>query len=143
MKRMFLCLTAILLFFTACEKYSDAQCPCGKMEVSKKGYISMCIIPEVVTENSVNMLRMENYTKEDLMYDSDFYMEYFHENQWIAMEWNFFFTDIGYILCAGNAKEGAMNLHSLAEEYNDSKKGKYRILKEVGRYNLIAEFEIK
>jgi hypothetical protein len=103
----------------------------------------MCIIPEVVTENSVNMLRMENYTKKNLGYGTDFYMEYFHENQWIAMEWDFMFSAIMYTLQAGESKEGVMNLHSLAEKYNDSKKGKYRILKEVGRYNLIAEFEIK
>ena len=111
----------------------------------------MCIIPEVVTENSVNMLRMENYTKEDLGYGGHFAMEYFNGDNWTQIEFDFMFTDMMFTLPKGEATEGKMNLYSLAEEYNDSKKGRYRIIKNVNilvypdppSYNLIAAFEIK
>jgi hypothetical protein len=39
----------------------------------------MCILPDLVTENSVNVLRMENYTKITMGYGEVFSMEYFFE----------------------------------------------------------------
>jgi hypothetical protein len=46
----------------------------------------MCILPEIVTENSVNVLRMENYTKITMGYGEVFSMEYFYENNWKKIE---------------------------------------------------------
>ena len=140
-------LTAIILFFsflfTSCEKYPDSLCPCGKVEISKKEYIAMCILPDIVSENSVNKLRIENHTKKDVTYGAHFYMEYFFEDKWSPIAWDFYFTDIGYILYSYKSIEWEMNLYSLAEKYNDTKKGKYRIIKNVGKCNLVAEFELK
>jgi len=49
----------------------------------------MCIIPDVVTENSVNVLRMENFTKLTMGYGEDFTMEYFNNNSWQKIEFDF------------------------------------------------------
>jgi hypothetical protein len=111
----------------------------------------MCIIPDIVTENSVNVLRIENYTKISMGYGTSFSMEYFYDNKWKTIDFDFYFTAIGYALHAGKVKEEVDNLYSLVEKYNDSKKGKYRIIKDVWLYNypnppgynLIAEFEVK
>ena len=103
----------------------------------------MCIIPQEVTENSVNILRIENYTKKDVSYGNAFNMEYFHEDQWTRVEWDLLFEEIAYSLYAGHANERVIHLYTFVEWYNDSRAGKYRIIKKVGKYDLIAEFEVK
>ena len=93
---------------------------------------------------------MENNTKLNLLYGTTFSMEYFNKNHWESVEFDFMFTLPLFTLLAGETTEKDMNLYALAEEYNNAKKGKYRIIKDVslsiGQYNrhyLIAEFEIK
>ena len=138
-------LIAILFFFvlfTGCKDKPESLCPCGKVEINKREYISMCIIPNIVSENSVNKLRIENHTKKAMVYGNP-YMEYFNENKWMPIEWDINFTCIAYSLHAGESTEWEINLYSLAEKYNDAKKGKYRYIRSLNRYNLTAEFEVK
>ena len=131
------------LLFCGCERYPESQCPCSKIEISKKESIAMCIIPDIVTENSVNTLRIENHTKKDMGYGTIFYIEYFNENNWVQLEFDFGFTLPYFSLHSGEAIEEVMNLYFLVEKYNESKKGKYRYIKELGNYYLYAEFEVK
>ena len=150
MKRIFYFLT-ILFIVVSCNKYNGDNfiCDCGKIEIDKKEYIAMCVIPQEVTINSGSYLRMENHTNKNMSYGEDFYMEYFNKNQWEPIYFDFYFTAIGRNTKAGEKTVGLMNLYSLAEEYNNACEGKYRIIKDVslsiGQYNrhdLIAEFEL-
>ena len=135
------CFLTVLLL-NGCQKYPESQCPCGKIEISKKESIAMCIIPDIVTENSVNKLRIENYTKKSIS-DSYYHFEYFHENNWIIIETDYFFDDMARYIAANTVKEEDMNLFYFVEKYNDSKKGKYRISKELAMGRFFAEFEVK
>jgi hypothetical protein len=145
MKKIIICAVLFATITTVgCNKEKpDALCPCGKVEINKKEYIAMCIIPDIVSETSVNKLRMENHTKKEMVYGNPFSMEYFNGNQWEKIELDFNFTLPAYILHTGKAVEWEMNLYSLAEKYNDAKKGKYRYIKELGKYKLYAGFEVK
>jgi hypothetical protein len=153
MKRILIVLI-IGVICTACEKYNepDFLCDCGKIEVSKKEYIAMCVVPMEVTANSTNYLRMENHTKKDLFYGNPFYLEYFNENNWEKIHLDINWTDVGHFLFAGETTENKMAFYSWIEEYNNEKKGKYRVIKDVSLgnmgentygYKLCAEFEIK
>jgi len=152
MKEKILLLVIFLLCigFMGCQKYPETQCPCGKIEISKKEYIAMCILPDIVTENSVNVLRMENYTKLTMGYGSVFSMKYFNDDCWEDVEFDFVFTDIAYGMHSKTAEEKVWDLYSLTK-YNNYKKGTYKITKEVWLYDypnppcyyLSAEFELK
>jgi hypothetical protein len=145
--------TITCFIFAGCEKYPDTSCPCGKIEVSKKEYISMCFIPDVVTENSVNKLRMENYTQKRMQFGSFFCLEYFNDNSWEHVDlYDLAFTDKYAGVTSGTAEESDWTfLYQFVEKYNNGKKGKYRIIKNIDLYekksmnvhSLIAEFEIK
>jgi hypothetical protein len=157
MKKIFF--IVILLFATiatiliGCHKYNEDNfiCKCGKVEINKKEYVTMCIIPDIVSENSVNKLRIENHTKKNIIYENPFSIEYFNGNDWNSVEFDFSFTLPLYTLKVGKAIEWNMSLYSLIEKYNDGKKGKYRYIKKVNlaiypdplSHYLYAEFEIK
>ena len=143
MKTIYFIFVVIFTTLFSCTKTLESLCPCGKVEINKKEYIAMCIIPNIISENSVNKLIIENYTKKGLVYDPPFSIEYFNGNQWETLEFDFGFTLPAYTLHAGKLIEWEINLYSLVERYNDGKKGKYRYVKNVCRYNLYAEFEIK
>ena len=53
----------IITFITGCFKFNEAEfiCDCGKIEIEKKEYIAMCVVPEEVTINSMNYLRIESH----------------------------------------------------------------------------------
>ena len=155
MKKNIFKLTA--LFFAAicltnCHKYNETVflCDCGKVEIEKKEYIAMCVLPRDVTINSENYLRIENHTRNILGYGSHFYMNYFNQDKWEPIDFDFYFTDIGLGTQAGETTVDLMDLYSLAEEYNNACEGKYRIGKEFYirsagqscRYNITAEFEL-
>jgi len=85
-----------------------------------------------------------------MVYGKAFSLEYYSKNNWEPINMgDINWTTIGYILFAGDTNEEQMNLYSLIETYNNGKKGRYRIMKDVGifllndRYFLCAEFEIK
>ena len=152
-------ITILLLILVGCNKYNEDNfiCDCGEVEIDKKEYIAMCVIPQEVTANTVNNLRIENHTKKDMSFGTGFSLEYLNENNWIPIDLSITLND-GSILVselillwvnAGETKENVvrLNLYWLAKNYNNSQKGKYRIIKKVDidkkEYTLYAEFEIK
>jgi len=138
-------IVAFLLFFagnfSACkEKPKDnEQVECGKIVINENEFITMQVEPKKISTNTSSILKIENHTKEDFFYGSSFSLEYFNKNNWKKIRLDINWTDIGYILFAGETIERRINLYSLVEEYNNGKKGKYRIIKD----GLCAEFEIK
>jgi hypothetical protein len=143
------------------ETPSDENLSCGsplsiscanKHEISEDEYIMVQIIPDTVSAKSANKWIMENHTSFDMIYGENFWMEYFDGDKWTSIEFDFMFTCLGIILFSGNTVDlmlhyFQLNLFILAERYNDSKKGRYRIIRHVtlinlGNYNLCSEFEI-
>jgi len=137
---------------------------CGKaveckkrFQISDDEFISMQISPKKISINSSVYLTIENYTKERIGYGAPFYLEYFNENNWTPIQWDINWIAIGCYRKAGETiTSGPMNLYPLIEEYNNSKKGRYRIIKDVdlydsrcdigchiGTYYLCDEFEIE
>ena len=146
-KICFYLLTICLLTGTACEKEKEPNSKSGKITIDKNEFITMVVLPEMVSSNSLNKLIIENHTKSDMIYGTPFSLEYFNKNSWTAIQLDIMWTAIGLTLLAGNTTEGEINLYSLIERYNNSKKGKYRIIKNItfpniGDYNLCAEFYI-
>ena len=137
----------ISLSFTSCERsencnYIDGK-GCDKVEISKKEFLTMCIVPYEVTANSPSKLIICNHTKKDISY-SYFSMDYFNGNNWVPIEFDFVFDAALRYLSAGKETELETDLYSLVEKYNNSKKGKYRYRQEIcGPYYLVAEFEFK
>ena len=152
MKRFILKLTAILMILitgiTGCNKpencnYIDGK-GCDKVEISKKEFLTMCIVPYEVTANSSNKLIICNHTKKDICHEYSS-MDYFNGNNWEPIEFGYFgYQDVAHYLPAGKESEFETSLYSLVEKYNNSKKGKYRSRKKIcGPYYLVAEFEVK
>ena len=111
------------------EKWRIVDIGCEKIYIAENEFISMCVLPYEVTSSSINMLRIANHTKMDLVYGEVFSLEYFHKNEWMpvsldGVNW----TDIGYILYPGNVTEKQIHLYWL-KEYNNNQKGKYRIVR--------------
>jgi hypothetical protein len=146
-KRVFI-LTPILLLttcFTSCFKYNEADflCDCGKIEIGKKEYITMCVLPQEVTINSHSCLRIENHTKSNISYGQDFHMEYLNKNNWEPIDFDFYFNKMSYSTQAGTTTVERANIYSLTEQYNNACEGKYRITKNVGNHHtLVAEFNL-
>jgi hypothetical protein len=143
-----LALLPFLICLASCFKYNEDNflCTCGKVEIDKKEYIALCILPDVVTHNSVNYLRIENHTKQNISYGTYFSIEYFNDNNWehIPFPDNWAFEDILLYTLAGETTEGVTNLYSIVEECNEGKVGRYRFKKIVGKdTGLVAEFEVK
>jgi hypothetical protein len=153
LKPTILLLAAVILMLCSASCDKDPKCcdtcnGCTTVEINKKECIMMCIVPDVVTANSVNKVRLENHTKTEMIYGSPFSIEYYNGNYWETLQFDFGFTDIGYFLLASETKEWDTNFYLLAEKYNNSKKGKYRYIKDfylknIDDYDLIVEFEIK
>lgn len=140
--------------FTCCNRYNeeDFLCTCGKVEISTKEYIAMCIIPKEVTATSVNKLRMENHTKDSVSFGAA-YVEYFNGNSWERINGDLMMYE--YRLLRGRTVVEDVPHYSLypyVERYNDAKTGKYRIkqsvffiIKGISHQHsyCVAEFEVK
>ena len=151
------------------ERKSEAQQPleksneteqsveCAKtFKISDDEFISMQIIPEKVSINSSNVWRMENKTKKFMSYGKQFSLEYFDKNNWMPIQFqgNFGWEEILLGLSAGETIEEPMSFY-LIGEYNDGKKGRYRVIRKVSlqsdrmnnadaiSFTLCAEFEIE
>ena len=123
---------------------------CGITEISENEYLTMQVVPKIVSIDSpFPQLKMENHTNSDMIYGAPFCLEYFNENNWEPIQFKNVWPDIGYILYAGETTEKQIDLYPFVEAYNNSQKGKYRIIKTIspiGTFNnsfLCAEFEIK
>ena len=118
------------------------QVECGRIDISENEYATMQVIRE---NNAPPKLRIENHTKEDLRYGSEFSLEYFNENEWSNVPLDIYnWTLTRDVLFAGKTIEEQINLSSYVKGYNKTKRGKYRIIKHFdcsyGTYNLCAEF---
>ena len=121
---------------------------CGRIEIGKDEYMIMKVFPETVTTNSLNKLIIENHTKIDASYGTFFSLEHFNGEKWIPIKLDLMWHDILINLFSGETNEEEINLYSLIERNNNSKKGRYRITKDftfsnTGNYNVCAEFEIQ
>jgi hypothetical protein len=156
MKKIFFIPVTVLLLilcFTSCNRYNEADflCDCGKIEIDKKEYIAMCISSKEVTANSVNYWRSENHTKQNMCCNSgiQFALDYFDSDHWKSIQINIPINSLPWYVNAGQILEEKIDLYSLVEQYNNAKKGKYRIGKniqlgdETNQYDLVAEFEVK
>ena len=166
-KVQFFCLheNELRLFFNDNKNYLlfyDCDCwerTCNnRYDIKLNEYILMQIIPDVVSSNSINKWIVENHTQTEMNYGEGFYLDYFDvdENKWIKISPKFPVHLIGYILYPGKTAEltytaqpfySFSDLYSLVQEFNEGKKGKYRISKRytipsIGNYCLSAEFEI-
>jgi len=112
-------------------------------------FVSWCIVPNVVSENSENIFRLENHTEKMLSYGAAFSLEYFNGNTWVDIP-----LDVEWILpifsvYPGETTEGSASfLYSWVQEFNNSKEGKYRIVREYSlldgaRFTLHAEFYVE
>ena len=124
----------------------------GRYEIGEDEYITMQVVPDIVSSTSINKWIVENHTSKDITYGTPFSMAYFdvNEDKWIRIKFDFFFEDIAYVLDAGATFDrypglvaSEMNpLYALVKKYNGEKQGKYRISKGFGKYALCAEFEV-
>jgi len=144
MKKIFLKLTALLLILGGCNKYNEDNfiCDCRKTEISKKEYIAMCVVPQEVTANSVNYLRMENHTKKDMIY-ACFRIQYFKDGTWKPIQDSTICDAMARYVHAGEALVHEVNLYSYIDRFDCPQKGRYRISRSIGKNYLYAEFEIK
>jgi len=149
MNKHILLFIVITICISSCYKESNFLCDCGKMEITKRKYIALCVVPEEVTANSVNYLRIENHTREKIEYrhSSGWAIEYFDKDHWELVV-QFPFTEIGSInILAGETEKRIIDFFALAEEHNKGKKGRYRNIQyatlDNTSYTLISEFEVK
>ena len=124
----------------------------GFIEVNENDFLLMQIVPSTVSSNSTNKFVLVNNTRQEVYWNTIITLEYFENNKWqdvpITGDW----IDIGYELYPGDffSSEiitGDMNLYQLVKEFNNVKKGSYRMsvnitVPDVGRYTLNAGFDI-
>jgi len=108
---------------------------CGKVYISKNEFVSLCIAPYEVSENSENKRILKNHTERVLEYGMMFSLDYFDNGEWVPVDltnqpWN----EIGLSLGPGKTSEGYTHTILLycVKEYNNSQKGKYRMGKRYG-----------
>jgi len=125
------------------ERRSAVECK-KTFKISENEFISMQVLPKKISINSQAYLTMENHSKGDMFYSNPFSLEYFNESDWVVIQWDAVSLDVGFVLSAGETITlEPMNLYPLIENYNEGKKGRYRIIKRLGNYNLCDEFEIE
>jgi len=136
------------------EIVDDDVSECGRIDINENEYVTMQVLPEKISSNTPHTFRLENHTKGILHYGYPFSLEYFNENHWEDVQLDFMWEEILLGLWEGEIKEGNANYYSLIE-YNNGKKGKYRIIKDfsvsynwlspseaVRSFKLCAEFEV-
>lgn len=133
---------------------------CGRFDLSETEFVSLCIVPSQCFPDFGYILRTENHTKKMLSFLSPpFYLEYFDGNDWGDIPLSGPWLAGPYIrLPAGEITESLFSLHSLIREFNNGRKGRYRIifnysllsgglsdgpLTSVAKFRLHAEFLIQ
>ena len=155
-----LCAITLCLFVAAgCSKRDDLYTIISvpsertKIEVTEDEFVTMYVLPEVISINSSAKLIIENHTKRILTYGAPFSLEYLEKESWKEIKLDVAWESIQYGISAGDTTEEQFNL-SLIKKFNNSKKGRYRIVRDFGLYYhfpfgecssfiLHAEFEIK
>ena len=135
---------ATIICSISCEKTSrcsDYPDSCGKIEINRKECLVMCGEPKEPSLNSYVKLTIYNHTKQDMVWENAYCLQYFNGTDWILLNSDMIFTDIGYILKPDKTAETKIPVsgeHTI---------GKYRVIKNIGNqygsYNLYFEFEIK
>ena len=113
---------------------------CGKINISKNEFVSWCVVPYEVSENSENKEILKNRTKKTLTFGLPFSLEYFSDGEWIPIQpFGMPWLDIPFHLLAGKTTEGSSfnqtSPYRLVERFNESKKGKYRISRRFSVYS--------
>jgi len=124
----------------------------GVVEVSKSDFFLIQIVPSQISFNTTSKFVLVNHTNYELYWNTVITLEYFERSNWQPVTVKGDWIDIGYVLNPGEIFSseivtGDMNLFSLVTEFNNGKKGRYRLLvkitvPETGRYDVYAEFEI-
>ena len=162
MKTKFISIALLLTVITAgCNKQANADytIECGKFYITETEFVSWCIVPPVVSENSENMQILVNHTERVLRFGEIFSLDYFHKGEWIPLDLtNQHWLEIYNGIRPGETLEGYANTMLLyfVKKYNNSKKGKYRMGRSYSVYSvgnpgnmyefsfiLYAEFVIK
>ena len=122
---------------------------CGKFYINETESFLWCVVPHKVTKDSENRLIIKNHTKRVVRWSSPFSLEYFDEDEWIPIELkNAFWCEVPYSLLPGETRGDCTFftndlLYSLVKEYNNSKKGKYRISRNYSVYHIeIFSFKV-
>ncbi|MDR1120386.1 MAG: hypothetical protein LBM08_05670 [Dysgonamonadaceae bacterium] len=153
MKKTVFVLMSLLILASGmlgCDKEEKEETPdnaCGIINISNDEYVTMQASPENVSINADSIhLIIENHTKENIICDAVFSLDYHDGQTWIPVNLNISFEDIGYILKSGESMEQVLVL--LFPEYNIVR-GKYRVKKHITltdsstkEYTICAEFEI-
>ena len=150
--------------------FEPVECIC-KHKINENEYKMIRVAPEIISDPTSKWV-VENHTSKDMVYGTPFSMEYFDGNKWAQIRFNYdgdvkiiyIWEGIGFLLFAGKVAEFSfsyypdpidegrltdtrLDLFSLAQKFNNGKKGKYRVRRnftviDSGNYNLCAEFEI-
>jgi len=119
--------------FASCKKENNSfSSECGKFYLTETEFVSFRIVPNVVSANSTNIEKFENHTQKLLrFYPSFTIVEYFNGKSWqeilvdALVSWDFV---INYIV-PSETFERNIDLHWWVRYFNDSKKGKYRVVR--------------
>jgi len=128
----------------------------GKFDINENEFVTMQIMSEKWTNNSTQVLRIENHTENILNYGTIFSLEYFNKNKWKSIP----LDDVIWLtillgLLPNESNDEKIGLFQMIKKYNKGKKGRYRLSRNfylysiddrwdrIGVIKLSTEFEIK
>jgi len=136
--------TVVLLMlaigFSSCREREIPVYPdCGVFNLTATQFVSWCVFPNVVSENSENTVRLENHTGKTLIFWIGYSLEYFNGKYWEDVyRGDITFPAIDDDLAPGEITEITTSfLYSRIQHFNNSKKGKYRLVRI--QYQLLSD----
>jgi len=109
---------------------NDKNAECGKFILTETEFVSWCITPNVVSENSENIEILENRTERELAFGTSVFLEYFNGNDWENVHINVEILSVVMVIDANEVDESNGNFYWFVREFNNSKKGKYRVVRQ-------------
>ena len=110
---------------------------CEKFYINETEFFSWCVEPYEVSENSENMLILENRTEEKgLSYGYRFSLEYFIGDNWVDIPIVIIWPEVYLEISPGKTNEENATLFSLVKKFNNAKEGKYRLVRRYSMHNL-------
>jgi len=133
-KIYFILFTSICFLVTSCE--------------NKPELVIMQVSPQTVsmTDASISLI-IENQTRGNLEFGTYFHLQFFNNENWETIQFDFSFLDIALLVWAGRTEELRLLSGESFAKYI-VKPGKYRIIKDdfnsesLGRLELSAEFQM-
>ena len=127
---------------------------CGKFHITNTEFVSWCIIPFEVSNNSTNKVKFENRTGSILTHRAPFSVEYFNGENWEYVRHNAMIHWVGceFRISPGETIESYKSLYWWVEESSHKhRRGKYRIVRHYTLHSadkdtvltLYAEFVVK